>query len=100
MSLIADPFPDGLLEAVAADRRVVADGGAAEAAAVAADAAVVAVLAPRGVPLRPRGRLAVVGVAAATADRQALQQPARTPPAVPLASPYSMTFSPVSQKLM
>src|SRR5215218_2830337 len=81
----ADSVPDGPLEAVAPHGPVVANGGTAEAASVGAGATVVAVLAPRGVPLRPRGRLAVVGVAAAPADRQALQQPARAAPAVPLA---------------
>src|SRR3954454_20899872 len=81
----AGPVPDRRLEAIAPDGRVVANGRAAEAAAVGTDAAVVAVLAPRGVPLRPRGGLAVVGVAAAPADRQALQQPTGAAPPVPLA---------------
>jgi hypothetical protein len=81
-----NPLPHGLFEAVGADRPVVADGSAAEAVAVSADAAVVAVLAPRPIHLRPGRRLAVVGVPAAAAHGQALQQPARSPQPVPLAS--------------
>jgi hypothetical protein len=77
--------PDSLLEMVAANGVVVADRGAAKAVSVRPGAAIMAILALAAVTARYGRRLAVVGIPAAMADRQPLQQPARSTQAVALA---------------
>ncbi|MCW2242100.1 hypothetical protein M2351_006745 [Azospirillum canadense] len=81
----AHSLPDRAFQEVAADRWIVAHRVPVESAAIGADAAVIAKLVLGLLPVRARRRLAVVGVAAAPADDQALQQPPWSFEALPLA---------------
>jgi hypothetical protein len=58
-----DPFPDGLFQHVAPDLGIVAHRMAIKPRAIGANAAIVAIHALARIPLRRRGRLAIVGIA-------------------------------------
>jgi len=78
-------IPHHLLESIAAHGWIAAFGRAGEPVHVRADAAVVMARALRAIGWRERRRLGVVGIAAAAANRQALQQPTRALSALALA---------------
>ena len=80
-----DFAPDGGLELVAAYRTVVARGVAAELVGIGADAAIVAVVGQLASADHAARHLAIERVTAASADRQALQQPAAPASAIALA---------------
>jgi len=71
-------IPYHLLESIAPHGWIAAFGRAVEPVRVRADAAVVVARAFRAISGRERRCLDVIGIAAAAADRQPLQQPART----------------------
>ncbi|HUQ11044.1 MAG TPA: hypothetical protein VM146_12075 [Steroidobacteraceae bacterium] len=78
-------IPHHLLEPIAAHGWIAAFGRAVEPVRVRADAAVIVAHALRAIGWRERRRLGVIGIAAAAANRQALQQPTRAPSALALA---------------
>jgi len=78
-------IPHHLLEQVAAHGWIAALGRAVEPVRVRTDAAVVVARALRAIAGRERGRLGVIGIAAAAANRQPLQQPTRASKAFALA---------------